>query len=138
MRSLGIQYQCENWATFSTTFYAVYHSVHNNYFWMTNFTVNPDPIQSPHTLQANKRDYPVYHSVHDNFYWMSHFVDPDFSHHKAVGLLWMKTAIILTTNPLLPYDPRYYALSVEEIFQNLAKRYTQILSQQNITLGEFP
>ena len=87
-------------------------------------------------LQANATDYAVYHSVHDNFYWMTHFGDPDFSHHLAIGMVWIKTAMLLTTTPVLPYDPRDYALRVTEIYNNLAKQYGSILNEQGISLGE--
>ncbi len=88
------------------------------------------------SLQTNSTSYAVYHSVHDNFYWMSHFGDPSFTHHVAIGLVWMKTALQLTTQPVLPYDPRLYAEVVKDIFDDLSKLNSELLSKQNITLCE--
>ena len=86
-------------------------------------------------MQTNDTSYAVYHSVHDNFYWMSHFGDPDFSHHLAIGLVWIKTAMLLTTTPVLPYDPRDYALTVQDIFTGVMSQYGNVLKQQGISLG---
>ncbi len=87
-------------------------------------------------LQGNRTGYAVYHSVHDNFYWMTHFGDPSFTHHLAIGLVWSKLAVLIATTAVLPYDPRYYALSVEKIYQNLEAKYGTVLETQNITLGK--
>ncbi len=85
-------------------------------------------------VQANTTAYAVYHSVHDNFYWMSNFGDPSFTHHVALGLVWLKTAMLLVTNPLLPYDPRLYAEVVKNNFDDLSKLNSDLLEEQNITL----
>ena len=87
-------------------------------------------------MQSNRTGYAVYHSVHDNFYWMKHFGDPDFSHHLASGLVWVKTGILLATTPVLPYDPRDYAIALTRIYDGLVQQYGTVLQQQNITLGE--
>ncbi len=92
-------------------------------------------ISPTYCLQENATDYAVYHSVHDNFYWMSHFGDPGFTYHVTMGLVWMKTAILLTTTPLPPYDPRHFGLRVREIFDSLEEHYGSTLKAQNITLG---
>ena len=91
-----------------------------------------------HYIQVNytHASYPVYHSVHDNFYWMQHFGDPDFSRHLALGLMWAKTGILLATTPVLPYDPRDYAIALNRIYNGLVQQYAIVLQQQNITLGE--
>ena len=80
--------------------------------------------------------YPVYHSVHDNFYWMTNFGDPSFTHHKALGLLWSKAAVMLMTTPVLPYDPRDYAITLEQIYNTFVSEYGKALDDQKITLGE--
>ena len=87
-------------------------------------------------MQANRTSYAVYHSVHDNFYWMSHFGDPSFSHHKATGLVWVKLSLILSTEPVLPFDPRDYAIAIGHIFQNLKDSSGELLNKQEISLGE--
>ena len=87
-----------------------------------------------HSMQGDHT--PVYHSVHDNFYWMQHFGDPGFSRHLASGLVWAKTAILLATTPVLPYDPRDYAIALNRIYSGLVQQYGTVLQQQSISLGE--
>ncbi len=97
----------------------------------SKITTSKDPFAC---VQANTTAYAVYHSVHDNFYWMSNFGDPSFAHHVAVGLVWLKTAMLLVTNPLLPYDPRLYAEVVKSNFDDLSKLNSDLLKEQDITL----
>jgi len=87
-------------------------------------------------IQENSTDYAVYHSVHDNFYWMTHFGDPDFSSHLTVALVWTKTAFLLSTTQLLPYDPRYFGIRVSEIFNDLVVKYYDQLKKKNISLSK--
>ena len=87
-------------------------------------------------MQVNRTSYAVYHSVHDNFYWVSNFADPSFSHHLATGLVWIKLALMLSTEPVLPFDPRDYAIVIREIFQNLKDSSSAILEEQEISLCE--
>ena len=86
------------------------------------------------SVQANRTSYAVYHSVHDNFYWMSNFGDPTFSQHLAAGLIWIKLALILSTDPVLPFDPRDYAVAIEDIFQKLQNSSSDLLTEQGISL----
>ena len=86
------------------------------------------------SVQANRTSYGVYHSVHDNFYWMSNFGDPTFSQHLAAGLIWIKLALILSTDPILPFDPRDYAVAIEDIFHKLQNSSGDVLSEQGISL----
>ena len=67
---------------------------------------------------------------------MSNFGDPTFSYHLANGLIWIKLALILTTQPVLPYDPRDYAIAIQEIFQNLKDSNGDLLDQQGIPLSK--
>lgn len=87
--------------------------------------------------QSNASTYPVYHSVHDNIYWMEKFGDPNFSHHIATGLVWIKLALLLTTQPVLLFDPTYYGIVVTEIYENVEKEYGQVLMQHGISLRKF-
>ena len=89
------------------------------------------------SYQANETSYQVYHSVHDNFYWMSHFADPDFEYHVATGLVWIKAALLIATTPVLPYDPRDFAVILQEIFDNLQHEYGELLTERGIPLGKF-
>ncbi|KAL5481832.1 hypothetical protein EMCRGX_G022084 [Ephydatia muelleri] len=83
---------------------------------------------------VNTTSYAVYHSVHDNFYWMTNFGDPSFTHHQAMGLMWFKTAILLATTPVLPYDPRDYAISLQNILASFVQQYGAVLQNQNISM----
>lgn len=85
-------------------------------------------------LQGNATTYAVYHSVHDTFYWMTNFGDPFFTRHQALGLVWSKAAVLLATSPVLPYDPRDYAISLQNLFSNFKQQYGAPLQGQNITL----
>ena len=87
-------------------------------------------------MQSNSSDYSVYHSVHDNFYWMTHFGDPDFSHHKALGLWWVNIALSLLTAPVLPGKAEDFGFIVEEIFENLNMEYGKVLDQNGVSLGK--
>ena len=84
---------------------------------------------------AGRYAYQVYHSVHDNYYWMSHFGDPSFSHHLALGLVWIKVAVMLSTQPILNFDPRDYAIVVRDIYNGVEETYGQLLKDQGISLG---
>ena len=79
--------------------------------------------------------YAVYHSVHDNFDWMSNFGDPGFTHHKALGLLWIYTALSLLTSPVLPGKARDYGFIVQEIYENLSDEFEELLDKNGVTLG---
>ena len=67
---------------------------------------------------------------------MKHFGDPDFSHHLAPGLVWVKTGILLATTPILLYDPQDYAVALTRIYDGLEQQYGTLLQEKNITLGE--
>jgi hypothetical protein len=47
---------------------------------------------------------------------------PSFSHHLALGLVWIKVAIMLTTQPILNFDPRDYAIVVTDIYDSMHGR----------------
>ena len=94
-----------------------------------HMTLLPDP-----TPKVNVTSYAVYHSVHDNFYWMTNFGDPSFTRHQAIGLIWSKTALLLATSPVLPYDPRDYAIALQNIFDSFVQQYGGVLQSQNISL----
>ena len=68
---------------------------------------------------------------------MTNFGDPDFTHHLAIALVWSKTAILIATTPVLPYNPRDYATALNRIFSNLQNEYGEVLQEQNITLSEW-
>ncbi len=67
---------------------------------------------------------------------MTHFGDPDFSHHKALGLLWISTALSLLTDPILTGKAADFGFIVSEIFQELSDNYEDILENNGVTLGE--
>ena len=103
---------------------------------MTCITSSCSVFQYEETDRLN--NYAVYHSVHDNFFWMSNFGDTSsFSHHLAVGLVWSKLTVLLSTSPLLCYDPRDYAIALTRIYSTLETEYGDVLQQQNISLGTY-
>ena len=65
---------------------------------------------------------------------MTNIGDPSFTHHQALGLMWFKTAIFLATSPVLPYDPRDYAIALQNIFGSFVQQYGGVLQSQNISL----
>ena len=65
---------------------------------------------------------------------MTNFGDTSFTHHQAIGLMWSKTAILLATSPVLPYDPRDYAIALQNIFGTFVQQYGEVLQSQNIPL----
>ena len=52
-----------------------------------------------------------------------------------MGLVWSKTAILLATSPILPWDPRDYAIALSRIYSDLEGQYGSVLKEQNISLG---
>jgi len=88
-----------------------------------------------YNMQTNGSGYAVYHSVHDNFYWMTHFGDPDFSHHRAMGLLWVEIALSLLTTPVFPGKAEDFGFIVSEIFETLQEKYGSILEENEVSLG---
>ena len=79
----------------------------------------------------------MYHSVHDTFYWMEKFVDMNFEHHRAIGLVWLNVALQLVTTPLVPFNVTDYAVFMEMSVSEFAQSYEKTLLEQNITLSEF-
>ena len=67
---------------------------------------------------------------------MSHFGDPSFNTHLTIGLVWSKIAILIATSPILPYDPRDYALVIDRIYNNLESNYGSVLKAENISLSK--
>ena len=49
---------------------------------------------------------------------------------------YVKTGILLATTPILPYDPRDYAVALTRIYDGLEQQYGTVLQEKNITLGE--
>ena len=80
--------------------------------------------------------YPMYHSVHDTFYWMETFVDMDFEHHRAIGLVWLNVALHLVITPLVPFNVTDYAILMEKSGGEFAQLHEETLLKQNITLSE--
>jgi len=68
---------------------------------------------------------------------MTEFGDPDFSHHKALGLMWVHIALSLLTSPVFPGKADNFGFIVEEIFENLHEKYGGVLEQNGVTLGRF-
>ena len=99
--------------------------------------INCTNLLSNYSPQVGSRPYTVYHSIHDNYYWMTHFGDPTFTHHLAIGLLWIFTALSLTNSPLLPCKATDYGLAMEDILKNFQQDYHQVLEQNGISIGKY-
>ena len=78
----------------------------------------------------------MYHSVHDTFYWMKKFADGNFEHHRAIGLVWLNTALQLVTTPLVPYNVTDYGVFMKEAANEFAQTHEATLLEHNITLSE--
>lgn len=87
-------------------------------------------------LSYEKDSYAVYHSVHDNFYWMTNFGDPDFSHHAAMGEVWLKVAMAIATTPIIPYNPTDYSDKLKALYNELLKDYGDQLKKNNVSTGK--
>ena len=68
---------------------------------------------------------------------MEKFVDMNFEHHRAIGLVWLNVALQLAITPLVPFNVTDYAIFMEESASEFAQLYEQTLMEQNITLSEF-
>ena len=67
---------------------------------------------------------------------MSHFGDPDFTHHKALGKVWLTVAMALSTTPILPYNPNDYTERLMELYNELQTTYGSQLQHHNISTGK--
>ena len=68
---------------------------------------------------------------------METFVDMDFEHHRAIGLVWVNVALQVATTPLIPYNVTDYAVFMENSDSEFAQLNEQVLLEHNITLSEF-
>lgn len=78
----------------------------------------------------------MYHSIHDTYYYVKDFGDPSFSHNKALGEVWFKAALHLSTTPIIPFGVVEYGGKLEELSKALNASVFAALKPQNITLGE--
>ncbi len=80
--------------------------------------------------------YGVYHSQLDNFYWMKNFADPNFKYHetmvKIVGLALMR----LSSSDYLPFNYADYASEIEKYIDDLERKYSDKLKNNNITFDK--
>jgi N-acetylated-alpha-linked acidic dipeptidase len=78
--------------------------------------------------------YPVYHSIHDTFEWVKKSVDYNFTHHLALGKVWLRSALQLTTTPIIPFGVVEYGEHLEELAKELNESTYSTLQQQDISL----
>ena len=64
-------------------------------------------------------------------------MDMNFTHHRAIGLVWLNVALQLVTTPLIPFDVTDYAVLMEELGSEFAQANKETLLKQNIKLGGF-
>nr|QHX41452.1 N-acetylated-alpha-linked acidic dipeptidase [Halisarca dujardinii]QIZ30868.1 N-acetylated-alpha-linked acidic dipeptidase [Halisarca dujardinii] len=78
--------------------------------------------------------YPVYHSIHDTFQWIKTSLEPHFAHHLALGKVWLRTALNISTTPVLPFGVVEYGEHLLMLVQDLNSTHNQTLGRENITL----
>ena len=66
---------------------------------------------------------------------MTKFGDPDFTHHVALGEVWLKVALAIATTPIVPYNPIDYSIKLMELYNKLMKDYGVQLKEYNISTG---
>ena len=64
-------------------------------------------------------------------------MDMNFTHHRAIGLVWLNVALQLVTTPLIPFNVTDYAVRMEELGSEFAQTNEETLLKQNIKLGGF-
>jgi N-acetylated-alpha-linked acidic dipeptidase len=63
----------------------------------------------------------IYHSIYDSFTWYSRFSDTNYTHGRALSQVMDTTLMRLADAPLLPFEFRKFAQTVEGYLQELAK-----------------
>ena len=66
---------------------------------------------------------------------MEQFVDMNFEHHRAIGLVWFNVALQLVTTPLVPFNVTDYKVFMEQSNGEFAQSNEKTLLEQNISLG---
>ena len=64
-------------------------------------------------------------------------MDMNFTHHRALGLVWLNVALQLVTTPLVPFNITDYAVRMEELGSEFAQTNEKTLLKHNIKLGGF-
>lgn len=63
-------------------------------------------------------------------------MDPSFTHNRALGQVWLKAALHLSTTPVIPFGVVEYGEKLEELTKALNVSVFPAVKQQNISLGE--
>src|SRR6266851_1943603 len=63
----------------------------------------------------------IYHSIYDTFTWYSHFSDTDYSRGRALSQVMGTALMRLSGAPLLPFDFRNFAQTVDGYLTEIAK-----------------
>ena len=80
-------------------------------------------------------DYPLYHSSYENFDAMKRFLDPDFSHHLALGRMWGWMGVAMADSALLPLDVGGTAKALHLFASELRQKFGTHLNKNSISLG---
>jgi len=80
-------------------------------------------------------DYPLYHSTYETYDAMKNFIDPDFSHHLALGQLWAYMGIALADKPLLPFVVEEETNALKTAVDTLEAKYGAALAKRSISLA---
>ena len=94
-----------------------------------------DSLSPQFNATYNFAGYPVYHSIHDTFEWVKKSVDFNFTHHLALGKVWLRTALYLATTPIIPFGVVEYGDHLSQLAMNLNESTYATLMEQDISLG---
>ena len=67
---------------------------------------------------------------------MKDYGDPSFSHNEALAEVWLKSALHLSTTPVIPFGVVEYGEKLKELAKALNTSVFPALKQQDISLGE--
>jgi N-acetylated-alpha-linked acidic dipeptidase len=63
----------------------------------------------------------IYHSIYDSFTWYSHFSDTNYTHGRALSQVMDTVLMRLADAPVLPFEFRKFAQTVDGYLQELSK-----------------
>merc|ERR550534_1365004 len=89
----------------------------------------------PDPERWNGVDYPLYHSSYETFDAMKDFIDPDFTHHLALGRLWAYVGISLAQNQLLPFRVEDEATILQGAVDQLEANFGPVLVKHSVSLA---
>lgn len=80
--------------------------------------------------------YSAYHSIHDNFHLMSTWIDPKFKYHLTVARMWVKIALKLADEVVLPFNLHRYAEKILSLAKFFKASHAPITDPHGIDYGK--